>query len=81
MAQMSGGKFVATYHRVRSSPGKERYSVPFFCEPGVDAMVGEQGKEVRYGEFVLGKMGTWLEFQDVKGENLDVASASVEVGA
>jgi hypothetical protein len=55
--------------------------VPFFCEPGVDAMVGEQGKEVRYGEFVLGKMDTWVEFQDVKGQSLDVASASVEVGA
>jgi len=63
MAQMSGGRFVATQHRVRSS-GKERYSVPFFCEPGVDAMVGEAGKEVRYEDFVLGKMGMWIEFQD-----------------
>lgn len=64
MSQMSGGRYVATYHRVRSS-GTERYSVPFFCEPGVDAMVGEEGKEVSYQEFVLSKMGTWVEFQDV----------------
>lgn len=63
MAQMSGGRFVATFHRVRSSDN-ERFSVPFFCEPGVDAMVGEKGKEVRYEEFVLDKMGTWVEFQD-----------------
>ena len=63
MAQMSGGKFVATQHRVRSS-GTERFSMPFFCEPGVNAMVGEKGKEVRYEEFVLDKMGTWVEFQD-----------------
>jgi isopenicillin N synthase-like dioxygenase len=63
MAQMSGGRFVATFHRVRSS-SNERFSVPFFCEPGVDAMVGEKGKEVRYEEFVLDKMGTWVEFQD-----------------
>lgn len=63
MAQMSGGRFVATYHRVRSA-GAERFSVPFFCEPGVDAMVGERGREVRYEEFVLDKMGTWVEFQD-----------------
>lgn len=63
MAQMSGGRFVATMHRVRSS-NCERYSVPFFCEPGVNAMVGEPGKQVRYEEFVLDKMGTWVEFQD-----------------
>ncbi|KAK5996753.1 putative 2-oxoglutarate-dependent dioxygenase DIN11 [Cladobotryum mycophilum] len=63
MAKMSGGRFVATMHRVRSS-GAERFSVPFFCEPGVDAMVGERGHEVRYEEFVLDKMGTWVEFQD-----------------
>ena len=55
--------------------------MPFFCEPGVDAMVGEQGREVRYEEFVLGKMGTWVEFQDVKDEEWDVASTLVEVGA
>lgn len=67
MAQMSGGRFVATMHRVRSSGG-ERYSVPFFCEPGVEAMVGEKGREVRYEEFVLDKMGTWVEFQDAMEE-------------
>ncbi|KAJ2970751.1 hypothetical protein NQ176_g8038 [Zarea fungicola] len=50
-------------HRVRSAP-TERFSVPFFSEPGVEAMVGERGKEVRYEEFVLEKMGTWVEFQD-----------------
>lgn len=65
MAQMSGRQFVATFHRVHSS-GKNRYSVPFFCEPGVDAMVGEEGKEMRYEEFVLRKMSMWVEFQDVE---------------
>ena len=63
MAQMSGGRFVATMHRVRSA-GAERFSVPFFCEPGIEALIGERGKEVRYEEFVLQKMGTWVEFQD-----------------
>ena len=75
MAQMSGGRFVATQHRVRSS-GTERYSMPFFCEPGVEAMVGEQGKEMRYEEFVLGKMGTWVEFQDAMEEEEGMSAVS-----
>ena len=69
MASMMGGRFVATRHRVRSSPaGRDRYSVPFFFEPGVDAVVGRDaaGKEVKYEDFVLGKMKTWIEFQDVE---------------
>lgn len=73
MAKMSGGRFVATMHRVRSA-ATERFSVPFFSEPGVDAMVGECGKEVRYEEFVLDKMGTWVEFQD-EMEEMEIMSA------
>lgn len=76
MAKMSGGKFVATMHRVRSS-NAERYSVPFFCEPGINAMVGEKGNEVRYEEFVLDKMGTWVEFQDDMEEYESVSNVSV----
>ncbi|KAL9112016.1 MAG: hypothetical protein Q9227_003636 [Pyrenula ochraceoflavens] len=79
MARMSGSRFVATQHRVRSS-GAERFSVPFFCEPGVNAMIGEKGKEVRYEEFVLGKMGTWVEFQDLT-EDTGQASEQSSLGA
>ncbi|KAJ4145598.1 hypothetical protein LMH87_004444 [Akanthomyces muscarius] len=82
LARMSGGRFVATMHRVRSAAA-ERFSVPFFSEPGVDAMVGERGKEVRYEEFVLDKMGTWVEFQDEMEEMeiMSAVSASSEVHA
>lgn len=82
LARMSGGRFVATMHRVRSAAA-ERFSVPFFSEPGVDAMVGERGKEVRYEEFVLDKMGTWVEFQDEMEdmEIMSAVSASSEVHA
>lgn len=76
MAQMSGGRFVATQHRVRNV-GQERFSVPFFFEPGVDAMVGEKGREMRYEEFVLEKMGTWVEFQDPMEE---AESMSIQSG-
>ena len=60
MARASEGKFVATNHRVRKSEETERFSVPFFCEPGVDAVVGYGGT---YGEFVLSKMAGWVEYQ------------------
>lgn len=69
MAEMSERRFVATMHRVRSSSSSgdenEKYSVPFFFEPGVDALVGREGEEVRYGDFLLGKMRSWVEFQEV----------------
>ena len=50
--------------------------MPFFCEPGVDAIVGEEGNEVRYEEFLLEKMGAWVEFQDamVKEEGASMSS-------
>lgn len=68
MARVSGGRFRATRHRVRSSPGKERYSVPFFFEPGVDCTiqsVDADGAVIVYGEHVLVKMKGWVEFQDL----------------
>lgn len=62
MAQVSGGRFAAAMHRVRSN-ATERFRVAFFCEPGVDALVGDRGREVRYEEFLLREMGKWVEFQ------------------
>ncbi|KAL8728315.1 MAG: hypothetical protein Q9166_005458 [cf. Caloplaca sp. 2 TL-2023] len=67
MAKVSGGRFRATFHRVRRSLGKERYSVPFFFEPGVDCAIQSvhgDGKKTIYGEHVLDKMKEWVEFQD-----------------
>ncbi len=74
MAKVSGDKWVATFHRVRSSKKeggevKGRYSVPFFFEPGLDCVVQSvEGDEVVYGEHVLEKMKGWVEFQDVVGD-------------
>lgn len=71
MAKVSGGRWVATYHRVRSmkKEGTEmtgRYSVPFFFEPGLQCVVKSvDGTEVVYGEHLLDKMKGWVEFQDV----------------
>lgn len=81
MARVSGGRYVATMHRVRASSGgglkgdgMGRFSVPFFFEPGEECSIrsveredGEgKGDGVRYGEHVRAKMGTWVEFQENK---------------
>lgn len=80
LARASGGRYVATLHRVRvsdavggcerSSAGLGRLSVPFFFEPGEDCVVrsvdgGDEG--VRYGDHVREKMSSWVEFQEVGG--------------
>jgi len=78
MARVSGSRFTATMHRVRSPPFREtvadakfgRFSVPFFFEPGESCVVVpvDGGKEsVMYGEHVRKKMLTWVEFQEDSG--------------
>ncbi|KAL9128413.1 MAG: hypothetical protein Q9217_002904 [Psora testacea] len=86
LSKISGGKFEATRHRVRSAPvGKSRYSVPFFFEPGVACMVKSavdaDDSGSLYGEHVLGKMKGWVEFQDVGGKNDLVIETVNEVAA
>ena len=91
LAKVSGGKFVATMHRVRTSQGGAtradgmgRFSVPFFFEPGENCVVKSiDGKEsVVYGEHVRAKMGTWVEFQDSPEEIPGLGSVNaVAVGA
>ena len=50
MARLSGGRFKATVHRVRSSPGKDRFSVPFFFEPGMECVVRKAVEEMEVDE-------------------------------
>ncbi|KAF4635918.1 hypothetical protein G7Y89_g2167 [Cudoniella acicularis] len=77
MAMVSGGRWVATYHRVRAvkhqDPATGRYSVPFFFEPGLHCVVkGVEGEEVVYGEHVLKKMKGWVEFQEALKDIPDI---------
>ncbi|PGH03308.1 hypothetical protein GX51_04179 [Blastomyces parvus] len=78
MAKVSGGRFVATMHRVRAPPANTaaamqpcgRFSVPFFFEPGEKCIIksvdDEHGVDaVVYGEHVRAKMKTWVEFRDL----------------
>lgn len=77
MARVSGGRFVATMHRVKASDGTKsgngegmgRFSVPFFFEPGeacVVKSVDENTDGAVYGEHIRRKMGTWVEYEDVQ---------------
>lgn len=81
MAKLSGNRWIATFHRVRSSKSagttpKGRYSVPFFFEPGMNCVVKSvHGVEVVYGEHVLEKMKGWVEFRDVVEEIPDTIIA------
>ena len=83
MSKVSGGRFKATVHKVRSTPGKERYSVPFFFEPGagcwVENIMDRMGEGVRYGNHVLEKMSGWVEFRD-EGKDVDGSRREFEVG-
>ncbi|CAG8973379.1 hypothetical protein HYALB_00000142 [Hymenoscyphus albidus] len=88
MAKVSGGRWVATNHRVRSvsrEPGvvtRGRYSVPFFFEPGVNCVVKSvQGDEVIHGEHLLGKMKGWVEFQDLEGQTSDTHPVDITRGS
>lgn len=92
LARVSGGRFVATQHRVRTnsggaggagSEGMGRFSVPFFFEPGEACLVQsvDGGERVVYGEYVRGKMGTWVEYQDDDEEvKVDEAPAAAAGG-
>lgn len=91
LAKVSGGRFIATMHRVRTSDGRGsrvdglgRLSVPFFFEPGEDCVVRsiDGGESVLYGKYVRQKMGNWVEYRDASDVNVrGVASQLVPLKA
>lgn len=53
----SGGRFSSTPHRVINRGGRDRYSIPFFVNPGADAPVGPlkgsgRGQPVRFADYM-----------------------------
>ncbi|PVI04718.1 putative gibberellin 20-oxidase [Periconia macrospinosa] len=78
MATVSGGRFTATMHRVRTPASKPlrsgdemgRFSVPFFFEPGEECVVvpvDGDAESIVYGAHVRKKMATFVEFQEDSG--------------
>ncbi|MBY8976247.1 isopenicillin N synthase family oxygenase [Rhodobacteraceae bacterium NNCM2] len=64
----SGGRIKATPHRVLGGLA-ERFSVPFFFEPAVDAVIeplaGTKGETFVYGDFLWERMVNFPNFQGV----------------
>lgn len=91
LASVSGGRFVATMHRVRTNSGGAiryrgmgRFSVPFFFEPGESCVIRnvDGGEGVVYGDYVRQKMSTWVEYQDDPAQSADIeADRSVAIAA
>lgn len=80
MAKVSGGRFVATMHRVRApelKPGMQvddmgRLSVPFFFEPGENCSIStvqDDEEVIIYGAHVREKMKSFVEFRDLDLES------------
>ena len=78
MQRWTGGAFRATAHRVLGDAlgaGVPRYSIPFFFEPSLDAVIRPipglaadaelASAPIRYGDYLLGKIQRFTEFRDL----------------
>ncbi len=54
LAQLSGGRYRSTPHRVRNTSGCDRYSFPFFFDPSFDAHVPP--RPGTYGDYLSAKV-------------------------
>jgi isopenicillin N synthase-like dioxygenase len=67
LAQLSGGRYRSTPHRVRNTSGRDRYSFPFFFDPSFDAHVPP--RPGTYGDYLTAKVAKvfpelWKETRD-----------------
>jgi len=51
MERMLNGEAKATKHRVRFTPGIERRSIPYFCQPNPNALIWPFGKDEKDRKF------------------------------
>ena len=55
----TGGRFKAILHRVVNKTQKPRYSIPFFFEPNIDAVIRpiNDEKEAKMKAYIMEKFG------------------------
>ena len=74
LARWSNGRFTSTPHRVRNLKPAERYSMPFFFDPSMDAVVEcpaemlDQGEAalnppVRYGDYLIDRLNKNYDYR------------------
>lgn len=71
LERWTGGRIKATEHRVLG-PGRERFSIPFFYEPRVDAVIrplpgGPDFPPFTYGDHLWAAMVKFVEFRAIAG--------------
>lgn len=71
LAHWSGGLFASTPHRVINSSGKERYSQPFFFDPGMDTVIvpvtDSDADPIRYGEYLMERLDKNYSYRHLSG--------------
>lgn len=71
LERWTGGRIRATEHRV-IGPGRQRFSIPFFYEPAVDAVIsplpgGPSFEPFTYGDHLWAAMSRFVEFKAIAG--------------
>lgn len=72
LSHWSGGLFASTPHRVINSSGKERYSQPFFFDPGMDTVItpvtGGDADPIRYGDYLMERLDKNYSYRHLSGD-------------